>query len=173
MKKAVFYQIQDGDTGAQVAQGLQGNFEALQQAIEDILSYTLPIRLNPNSGIIDSEEGYNSILPASYLEQYPWQAGYAEGLPWLWMNFVGGVKKGTVICIKHNNKFCEFTDIPKSIGTVSEDKRFITLEKTNEYLGFECQKDLGVKKTELPGIYQVYVIDAGGAVEQEIIFEHK
>ncbi len=31
MKKAVFYQIQDGDTGAQVAQGLQGNFEALQQ----------------------------------------------------------------------------------------------------------------------------------------------
>lgn len=173
MKKAVFYQIQDGDTGAQVAQGLQGNFEALQQAIEDIPSYTLPIRLNPNSGIIDSEEDYNSILPASYLEQYPWQAGYAEGLPWLWMNFVGGVKKGTVICIKHNNKFCEFTDIPKSIGTVSEDKRFITLEKTNEYLGFECQKDLGVKKTELPGIYQVYVIDAGGAVEQEIIFEHK
>lgn len=173
MKKAVFYQIQDGDTWAQVAQGLQGNFEALQQAIEDILSYTLPIRLNPNSGIIDSEEDYNSILPASYLEQYPWQAGYAEGLPWLWMNFVGGVKKGTVICIKHNNKFCEFTDIPKSIGTVSEDKRFITLEKTNEYLGFECQKDLGVKKTELPGIYQVYVIDAGGAVEQEIIFEHK
>lgn len=25
MKKAAFYQIQDGDTGAQVAQGLQGN----------------------------------------------------------------------------------------------------------------------------------------------------
>lgn len=29
MKKVAFYQIQDGDTGAQVAQGLQGNFEAL------------------------------------------------------------------------------------------------------------------------------------------------
>lgn len=173
MKKIDFYQIQDGDTGAQVAQGLQGNFEALQQAIEGIPSYTLPIRLNPNSGIIDSEEDYNAILPTSYLEQYPWKADYAAGLPWLWMNFVGGVKKGTVICIKHNNKFCEFTDIPKSIGTVSEDKRFITLEQTNEYLGFECQKDLGVKKEDLPGIYQVYVIDAGGAVEQEIIFEHK
>ena len=129
--------------------------------------------MDPNSGIINSEEDYNSILPASYLGQYPWKADYAAGLPWLWMNFVGGVKKGTVICIKHNNKFCEFTDIPKSIGTVSEDKRFITLEQTNEYLGFECQKDLGVKKEDLPGIYQVYVIDAGGAVEQEIVFECK
>ena len=36
MKKVVFYQIQDGDTRAQVAQGLQGNFEALQQEIEAI-----------------------------------------------------------------------------------------------------------------------------------------
>ena len=34
MKKAAFYQIQDGDTGAQVAQGLQGNFEALQLIVE-------------------------------------------------------------------------------------------------------------------------------------------
>lgn len=36
MKKVAFYQIQDGNTGAQVAQGLQGNFEALQQEIEAI-----------------------------------------------------------------------------------------------------------------------------------------
>lgn len=81
MKKVVFYQIQDGDTGAQVAQGLQGNFEALQQEIEAIPSYSLPIKMNPNSGIINSEEGYNSILPESYLTEYPWQAEYANGLP--------------------------------------------------------------------------------------------
>lgn len=31
MKKAAFYQIRDGDTGAKVAQGLQGNFEALDR----------------------------------------------------------------------------------------------------------------------------------------------
>lgn len=54
MKKAAFYQIQDGDTGAQVAQGLQGNFEALQQEIEAIQPYSLPIKMNPNSGIINS-----------------------------------------------------------------------------------------------------------------------
>lgn len=173
MKKIDFYQIQDGDTGAQVARGLQTNFEALQEAIENIPPYVLPIRLNPNSGIIDSEEDYNSILPKSYLTSYPWKPEYAENLPWLWMNFAGGVKKGTVICIKHDNKFCEFTNIPENIGAVSEDKKFITLKEINEYLGFECQKDLGVKETELSGIYQVYVIDAGGAVEQEIIFEHK
>lgn len=52
MKKAVFYQIQDGDTGAQVAQGLQGNFEALQQEIEAIppilclLRWTLIVELS-------------------------------------------------------------------------------------------------------------------------------
>lgn len=39
MKKAVFYQIQDGDTGAQVVQGLQGNFEALQNKINAIKPY--------------------------------------------------------------------------------------------------------------------------------------
>lgn len=44
MKKVAFYQIQDGDTEAQVAQGLQGNFEALQQEIEAIPSYSLPIK---------------------------------------------------------------------------------------------------------------------------------
>lgn len=108
MKKAAFYQIQDGDTGAQVSQGLQGNFEALQQEIEAIPPYSLPIKMDPNSGIINSEEDYNSILPESYLTEYPWQAEYAGGLPWLWMNFKAKVSEGTQICIKHNNKFCEF-----------------------------------------------------------------
>lgn len=176
MKKIDFYQITDGQTGAQVASGLDENFNAIETALNEVESGAQPknlIQLNPNSGIIDSEEDYNSILPASYLKQYPWKADYATGLPWLWMNFVDGVRKGIVICIKHNNKFCEFTDIPKSIGTVSEDKKFITLEQINEYVGFECQKDLGVKKAELAGIYQVYILNANGAVMQEIIFEHK
>ena len=78
MKKAALYQIQDGDTGAQVAQGLQGNFEALQQEIEAIQPFSLPIKMDPNSGIINSEEDYNSILPESYLTEYPWQAEYAK-----------------------------------------------------------------------------------------------
>lgn len=170
MKKVVFYQIQDGDTGAQVAQGLQGNFEALQQEIE---RQFLPIKMNPNSGIINSEEGYNSILPESYLTEYPWQAEYANGLPWLWMNFKAKVSEGTQICIKHNNKFCEFANIPESIGTVSSDKKILTMKEKNEYLGFECQKDLGVQKADVTGIYQVYVLGADGSVEQEIVFECK
>lgn len=171
MKKAAFYQIQDGDTGAQVAQGLQGNFEALQQEMEAIPSYSLPIKTDPNSGIIDSEEDYNSILPESYLTEYPWQAGYADGLPWLWMNFKAKVPEGTRICIKHDSKFCEFTDIPETIGTVSVDKKILTMKGKNGYLGFGCQKDLGVRKADLKGIYRVYVLDADGSVEQEIVFE--
>ena len=173
MKKVAFYQIQDGDTGAQVAQGLQGNFETLQQEIEAMPSYSLPIQMDPNSGIINSEEDYNSILPESYLTEYPWQAGYAEGLPWLWMNFKAKVSEGTRICIKHNNKFCEFANIPESIGTVSSDKKVLTMKEKNEYLGFECQKDLGVQKADVTGIYQVYVLGENGAVEQEIVFECK
>lgn len=173
MKKVAFYQIQDGDTGAQVAQGLQGNFETLQQEIEAIPSYSLPIKLNPNSGIINSEEDYNDILPESYLTEYPWQAEYANGLPWLWMNFKANVSEGTQICIKHNNKFCEFANIPESIGTVSGDKKVLTIKKADEYLGFECQNDLGVQKADVTGIYQVYVLGADGSVEQEIVFECK
>ena len=173
MKKVAFYQIQDGVTGAQVAQGLQGNFEALQQEIEAILPYSLPIQMDPNSGIINSEEDYNSILPESYLTEYPWQAGYAEGLPWLWMNFKAKVSEGTQICIKHNNKFCEFANIPESIGTVSSDKKVLTMKEKGEYLGFECQNDLGVQKADVAGIYQVYVLGENGAVEQEIVFECK
>lgn len=83
------------------------------------------------------------------------------------------VSEGTQICIKHNNKFCEFTNIPETIGTVSVNKKILTMKEKNEYLGFECQKDLGVQKVDLKGIYQVYVLDADGSVEQEIVFECK
>ena len=140
MKKVVFYQIQDGDTGAQVAQGLQGNFEALQQEIEAIPSYSLPIKMNPNSGIINSEEGYNSILPESYLTEYPWQAEYTNGLPWLWMNFKAKVSEGTQICIKHNNKFCEFANIPESVGTVSSDKKVLTMKEKGRISGLRVSE---------------------------------
>lgn len=40
-------------------------------------------------------------------------------------------------------------------------------------LGFECQKDLGVQKADVAGIYQVYALDSNGAVVQEIVFECK
>ena len=176
MKKIDFYQITDGQTGAQVASGLDSNFNNIEAAMNEIESGAQPknlIQLDPNSGIIDSEEDYNAILPASYLETYPWQAEYAEGLPWLQMNFKAFVPEGTNICIKHDNKFCEFTNIPENIGTVSGDKKILTMKDTNEYLGFECQKDLGIQKADLSGIYQVYVLGENGAVMQEIIFECK
>lgn len=173
MKKIEFYQITDGQTGAQVAAGLQSNFTALAQAIEDNKPQpqTLPIQMDPNSGIINSEADYNAILPTSYLEKYPWKAEYAEGLPWLWINTKALIAKGTQICIKHKNAFCKFANIPESIGMVSEDKTVLTLEDTNEYVGFEVQKDLGVEQADIAGIYQVYVLGgANNSVVQEIVF---
>lgn len=174
MKKIDFYQITDGQTGAQVAAGLQSNFNALEEAInetENALQPINPIQMDPNSGIINSEADYNAILPTSYLEQYPWKAEYADGLPWLWINTKALIAKGTQICIKHKNAFCKFANIPESIGTVSEDKTVLTLEDTNEYVGFEVQKDLGVEQADIAGIYQVYVLGgANNSVVQEIVF---
>ena len=63
MKAIDFYQITDGQTGAQVAAGLQNNFEALDNALLSLKS----IALDPNSGMISDEESYNAILPQSYL----------------------------------------------------------------------------------------------------------
>lgn len=176
MNKIDFYQITDGQTGAQVASGLDDNFNAIEAALNEVeagAQLKNPIQMDPNSGIINSEEDYNAILPESYLTEYPWQAEYADSLPWLWMNFKAKVSEGTQICIKHNNKFCEFTNIPETIGTASVDKKILTMKEKNEYLGFECQKDLGVQKADLTGIYQVYVLDKNGAVTQEIVFECK
>lgn len=51
-------------------------------------------------------------------------------------------------------------------GTYS---RVGTEENPGTYLG----GDLGVQKVDLKGIYQVYVLDADGSVEQEIVFECK
>ena len=89
------------------------------------------------------------------------------------MNFKAKVSEGTQICIKHNNKFCKFANIPESIGTVSSDKKVLTMKEKSEYLGFECQNDLGVQKADVAGIYQVYVLGENGAVAQEIVFECK
>lgn len=173
MKKQLFIKYRTVIPGHRLHRDCKAISEALQQEIEAISPYSLPIKMDPNSGIINSEEDYNSILPESYLTEYPWQAEYAGGLPWLWMNFKAKVSEGTQICIKHNNKFCEFTNIPETIGTVSVNKKILTMKEKNEYLGFECQKDLGVQKVDLKGIYQVYVLDADGSVEQEIVFECK
>lgn len=51
-------------------------------------------------------------------------------------------------------------------GTYS---RVGTEENPGTYLG----GDSGVQKVDLKGIYQVYVLDADGSVEQEIVFECK
>lgn len=51
-------------------------------------------------------------------------------------------------------------------GTYS---RVGTEENPGTYLGGGS----GVQKVDLKGIYQVYVLDADGSVEQEIVFECK
>lgn len=74
MNKIDFYQITDGQTGAQVASGLDDNFNAIEAALNEVeagAQLKNPIQMDPNSGIINSEEDYNTILPESYLTEYP------------------------------------------------------------------------------------------------------
>lgn len=167
MKAIDFYQITDGQTGAQVAAGLQNNFEALDNALLSLK----PIALDPNSGMISDEESYNTILPQSYLQQYPWKPDYAAGLPWIWLNLKQPIKEGTVIMIRHNNKFCSFANIPENLGVVGgTNNTVLTTKVINNYLGFEVQKDLGVDKQDVSGLYQVYVINEDGSVLQDFYF---
>ena len=62
MNKIDFYQITDGQTGAQVASGLDDNFNAIEAALNEVeagAQLKNPIQMDPNSGIINSEEDYN------------------------------------------------------------------------------------------------------------------
>lgn len=168
MSKIDFYQITDGQTGAQVASGLQQNFLALENAITE--SVALPIALDPNSGIINSEAQYNAIAPESYTTQYPWDSSIQAILPWLWINVKKPVAAGTQVCIRKDNAYCTFKNIPESMGTVSEDGTILTLKATNNYFSFEIKNDLNVPEGNVDGVYQVYVLDTDGSVLQALHF---
>lgn len=168
MSKIDFYQIIDGQTGAQVAAGLQNNFLALESVIAE--SAAMPISLDPNSGIINSEAQYNAIIPESYKTEYPWDSTIQDILPWLWINVKKPLIAGVKVCIRKDNAFCIFKNIPENVGTVSEDGTVITLKALNNYFSFEIKNDLGVPEGNIAGAYQVYVLDENGAVIQSLHF---
>lgn len=168
MSKIDFYQITDGQTGAQVASGLQNNFLALESAIAE--SATMPISLDPNSGIINNEAQYNAIIPESYRTQYPWDSTIQDILPWLWINVKKPIAAGVQVCIRKDNAFCVFKNIPENMGTVSEDGTIVTLKVTNNYFSFEIKNDMSVPEGNVNGAYQVYVLDTDGSVLQSLHF---
>ena len=109
-----------------------------------------------NSGIIYNETTYNSILPESYLEEYPFQEEYTNGFPWIWLNINNPEGNSFDLQIRKDGLFVEFAGSSESIGTVSDDNKTITLTAKN-YFGFEIQKDLNVTLDELNGLWEVLI----------------
>lgn len=166
------YNIKDGDTGQQVAEGLKGNFNQIvtqmsqdetilqehTNSIENLQQSIGKKKINvlANSGIIYDEATYNAILPQSYIEQYPFKAEYANGFPWLWLNINNPEGNEFDLQIRKDGMFLNFGGSSETVGTISEDNKTITLT-TKDYIGFEVQKDLEVILTELNGLYEVLI----------------
>lgn len=170
METIDFYQIKDGDTGQQVADGLKKNFEDLQTAIQQ----TNLVTMNPTSGIVTDEESYNNIIPQSYKTQYPYSEDYDDEFPWLWFN--AAIPTGTKLMVVHDSKICKMTDRfagTTSKVTLSGDKTIATFNENAEYVSWDIDLDLGVEIANQKGLYGVYILDENNQVSQAFYFEVK
>lgn len=95
-------------------------------------------------GVAYNEATYNSVVPASYVEQYPYSAS-KDVLPWLVAKFN---KQGTdddeyQVKVWADDAQLSFKNVPESVGTVSEDGKVLT-SKMKEYIMFDIVRDLTI-----------------------------
>lgn len=123
-------------------------------------------------GIVNTKESYEFIIPESYKEQYSYEEGI-NSYPWLWFNFTTNAKGSYKVQVAKDGVLCTFNDSVSSIGTLSEDKKTITIS-ASKYLGFEIIKDLNVKEN-LYGSYELIFTDEEGNDKQiyEIFYSKK
>ena len=96
-------------------------------------------------GVAFNEATYNSQVPADYRAEYDYTAS-KDSLPWLVAKFqrTGDAGAEMKVQIFADESLLEFrSDIPESVGKVSDDKKTLTTKATS-YLMFEVIKDLGV-----------------------------
>lgn len=97
-------------------------------------------------GVAYNEATYNSVVPASYVEQYPYSAS-KDSLPWLVAKFD---KQGEdvdedeyTVELWADDAKLSFANIPESVGTVSEDGKVLT-SKAKSYIMFDIVRDLTI-----------------------------
>lgn len=95
-------------------------------------------------GVAYNEATYNSVVPASYVEQYPYSAS-KDVLPWLVAKFnkQGADDDEYQVKVWADDAQLSFKNVPESVGTVSEDGKVLT-SKMQEYIMFDIVRDLTI-----------------------------
>lgn len=95
-------------------------------------------------GVAYNEATYNSVVPASYVEQYPYSAK-KDVLPWLVAKFnkQGADDDEYQVKVWADDAQLSFKNVPESVGTVSEDGKVLT-SKMKEYIMFDIVRDLTI-----------------------------
>lgn len=95
-------------------------------------------------GVAYNEATYNSVVPASYVEKYPYSAS-KDVLPWLVAKFnkQGADDDEYQVKVWADDAQLSFKNAPESVGTVSEDGKVLT-SKMKEYIMFDIVRDLTI-----------------------------
>lgn len=95
-------------------------------------------------GVAFNEATYNSVVPASYVEQCPYSAS-KDSLPWLMAKFdkQGGDDDEYQVKVWADDAQLSFKNVPESVGTVSADGKVLT-SKAKEYIMFDIVRDLTI-----------------------------
>lgn len=95
-------------------------------------------------GVAYNEATYNSVFPASYVEQYPYSAS-KDVLPWLVAKFnkQGADDDEYQVKVWADDAQLSFKNVPESVGTVSADGKVLT-SKAKEYIMFDIVRDLTI-----------------------------
>lgn len=95
-------------------------------------------------GVAYNEATYNSVVPASYVEQYPYSAS-KDSLPWLVAKFdkQGGDDDEYQVKVWADDAQLSFKNVPESVGTVSADGKVLT-SKAKECIMFDIVRDLTI-----------------------------
>lgn len=95
-------------------------------------------------GVAYNEATYNSVVPASYVEQYPYSAS-KDVLSWLVAKFnkQGADDDEYQVKVWADDAQLSFKNVPESVGTVSEDGKVLT-SKMKEYIMFNIVRDLTI-----------------------------
>lgn len=101
-------------------------------------------------GVAFNEATYNSVVPASYVEQYPYSAS-KDSLPWLVAKFdkQGGDDDEYQVKVWADDAQLSFKNVPESVGTVSADGKVLT-SKAKEYIMFDIVRDLTIYNPNNP-----------------------
>lgn len=98
--------------------------------------------------VAHDEKSYNAVVPASYIEQYPYSQSESS-MPWVVAKFqkvVAPEQKAGVMKIQMwaDDSQLSFGGTSANVGTISEDKKTLTIDKAESSVMFEVKNDLGV-----------------------------